>query len=215
VCEAVLDRHGPISKRGRSNDRENRRGGCLPVTGGFRALARSLCPLGFAFFLVLTVAGCGGVQPVEWSELGAEGRARPPRRSDNRQVQAEREPTDPHPSARVAESRAKKPSRADRYGLRVQARSNREVARLGPEDLVRIMRRVGFSDEQILDLGVDLHTALRTSGGAEVFQGKQLEMIFVVSNQQVQIQSRSRGTFIYDIVAQRFVLGSAAPDRGR
>jgi hypothetical protein len=32
-------------------------------------------------------------------------------------------------------------------------------------------------------------------------------MIFVVNAQQVQIQSRSRGTFLYDIAKARFSLG--------
>ncbi len=56
----------------------------------------------------------------------------------------------------------------------------------------------------------DLHRALLLSGGAELFYGKRLEMLFAVNNQQIQIQSRTRGTFIYDIVMQRFVLGSAS-----
>ncbi len=79
------------------------------------------------------------------------------------------------------------------------ARSGREVVRLSPDDVVRIMQRVGFSDDQILDLGPDLYNALLLSGAAEVFYGKRTEMIFLVSNRQVQIQSHSRGTFVYDV----------------
>jgi hypothetical protein len=80
------------------------------------------------------------------------------------------------------------------------ARSGREVVRLNPDDVVRIMQRVGFSDDQILDLGPDLYNALLLSGAAEVFYGKRTEMIFIVSNRQVQIQSHSRGTFVYDVL---------------
>ncbi len=69
-------------------------------------------------------------------------------------------------------------------------------AKLSSDDIVRIMQRVGFSDQQILDLGTDLYNALRRSGAADVYYGKSQEMIFAVNNQQVQIQSRSRGTFV-------------------
>ena len=132
--------------------------------------------------LALEVVGCnGGLKPVEWSELGSE--ERPARQS--------------------------RQSRPSREGLQIVARSNREVARLSPDDVIRIMQRVGFSDDQILVLGTDLHNALLQSGGAEVYYGKSLEMILAVNNQQVQIQSRSRGTFVYDVGAGRFVLGSA------
>jgi len=93
------------------------------------------------------------------------------------------------------------------------ARSGREVVRLGPNDIIRIMQRVGFSDQQIVDLGTDLHDALLLSGGAEVFYGRNLEMILAVNNQQVQIRSRTRGAFVYDVQSGRFVLGPSDTDR--
>jgi hypothetical protein len=130
--------------------------------------------------LALEAGGCrGGLKPVEWSEVGANSNSQRQSRRSNAQ------------------------------GLRLVARSNRETAKLSPNDVVRIMQRVGFSDEQILELGTDLHNALFLSGGAEVYYGRNMEMIFAVSNQQVHIQSRSRGSFVYDVIAGRFVLGSA------
>jgi hypothetical protein len=94
--------------------------------------------------------------------------------------------------------------------------NNREVARtLNADDIVRIMQRVGFSDQQILDLGPDLYNALRRSGAANVYSGERLEMIMAVNNQQVQIQSTARGTFFYDLARGRFVVGSTQADRGR
>jgi hypothetical protein len=135
--------------------------------------------------LALEVVGChGGVKPVEWSELGSESK---PKQS--------------------------KPSKQSKEGLRVVAKSNKEVARLSSDDVVRIMQRVGFSDDQILDLGTDLYNALLLSGGADVYYGKSLEMIFAVNAQQVQIQSRSRGSFLYDVAKGRFLIGSAPSDR--
>jgi len=114
-----------------------------------------------------------------------------------------------------SEGNPKKQSRQNKDGLRIEAKSNREVARLGPDDVVRVMQRVGFSDDQILDLGTDLHNALLLSGGAQVIYGKRLEMIFAVNNQQIHIQSRSRGTFVYDLSTKRFALGSAPSDGNR
>lgn len=140
--------------------------------------------------LALGVVGChGAVKPVEWSELGSES----------------------GPKKQSRPSRDSKKSEE----LRIVAKSNKEVARLRPDDVVCIMQRVGFSDDQILDLGTDLHNALLLSGGADVYYGKGLEMIFAVNNQQVQIQSRSRGTFVYDVAKKRFVLGAAPFAGGR
>jgi hypothetical protein len=138
--------------------------------------------------LALAAVGCnGGLRQAEWSELGSESRADRPSRS----------------------------SRRERDVLRIVPVSNREVARLSPDDIVRVMRGVGFSDAQILELGTDLYSALRLSGGAQLTFGKNLEMLFAVHNQQVHIQSRSRGAFVYDIVLGRFVLGSASSEGGR
>jgi hypothetical protein len=152
-----------------------------------RLLKAMACMLLVLVPLALEVVGChGGVKAVEWSELGSE-KSKPKKQS--------------------------KPS--DKEGLRIVARSTTEVARLSADDIIRIMQRIGFSDDQILELGTDLHNALRSAGGAEVYNGKTLEMIFAVHSQQVQIQSRSRGTFLYDIAKGRFLLGSAPSDRGR
>ncbi len=149
--------------------------------------------------LALGAAGCGWLRPVEWAELGS-GSNREELRSEPR--------SEPRSQSRPT------PRRSNTNGLRIVARSGREVVRLTPDDIVRIMQRVGFSDDQILELGTDLHNALLLSGGAEVLYGKRTEMIFIVSNRQVQIQSHSRGTFIYDVLMQQFVLGSARGRRG-
>lgn len=162
----------------------NRRGSILRVmTGGLRAPNAFLHTGVLLLVLVplaLEVVGCnGGFRPVAWSELGSDGG---PKKQQSRQHQE---------------------------GLQIVAKSGREITRLNPDDVVRIMQRVGFSDDQILRLGTDLHNALLLSGAADVYYGGSLEMIFAVDNQQVKIQSRSRGSFIYDIAGGRFVLGAA------
>ncbi len=156
--------------------------------------------------LACGVAGCnGGLKPVEWSELGAQNKSGPASQTDDPMSQ----PSPANPQPRPA-PQPRKPSRKDKDVLRIVAVSNREVARLSPQDVIRVMQRVGFSNDQIVELGPDLHQALLLSGGAELFCGKRLEMLFAVNNQQIQIQSRTRGTFVYDVVMQRFILGSAS-----
>lgn len=171
-----------------------KRGSILRATAGVLLI---LVPL------TLGVGGCrGAFKPVEWSELGA----------DANRDEARQEPRSDSGSRRQSrDDRPRRESRNSRNSeeLRVVAKSNREVARLSPDDIVCIMQRVGFSDDQILDLGTDLYNALSLSGGAEVYYGKGMEMIFAINNHQVQIQSRSRGTFVYDIAKKRFVLGAS------
>ena len=145
--------------------------------------------------VLVPLAWEAGCRPVEWAEL----------RSGSNRDEARLEPRP------RSESRASR--RESTNGLRIVARSGREVVRLTPDDMVRIMQRVGFSDDQILELGTDLYNALLLSGAAEVVYGKRTEMIFLVSNRQVQVQSRSRGTFVYDVLAQQFVLGSSGKRR--
>jgi hypothetical protein len=147
-----------------------------------------------ALLVLVPLALEAGCRPVEWAELGSGS-------------QREQARLEPQPRAQREASR-----RESTDQLRIVARSGHEVVRLTPDDVVRIMQRVGFSDDQILELGTDLYNALLLSGAAEVFYGKHTEMIFIVSNRQVQIQSHSRGSFVYDVLAQQFVLGSA---RGR
>ncbi len=142
--------------------------------------------------LALEAAGC---RPVEWAELGAGP-------NPNRDAPRWEGRSDARPSRRNS---------ADE--LRIVARSGREVVRLSPDDVIRIMQRVGFSDDQILDLGPDLYNALLTSGAAEVLYGKRTEMNFAVSSRQVRIQSRTRGTFVYDVLMQQFILGSPSGKR--
>ena len=90
--------------------------------------------------------------------------------------------------------------------LRVVPRQSADAADLKPADIVRVLRRVGFSDEQILELGTDLHTALRSSGAAEIVNGKDAEVTFAVNNEYLFVRSRLQGSFIYDIADSRFGL---------
>lgn len=148
---------------------------------GTVAIAALLVPV------VLVVIGCHA-RPVEWGELGSGGRrsAAPP-------TFEQEEPQGPRQVR----------------GISIVPQTNQEVADLSSDDIVRIMRRVGFPDDLILELGTDLHRALRQSGAARVFDKREVEAILRISGQYVYITSRTRGTFIYDPSTGRF--GGTAP----
>ena len=99
--------------------------------------------------------------------------------------------------------------------LRVVPKQGQDTAKLGADHIVRLLQRLGFSDDQILELGTDLHNALWFAGAAQVYYGKHTEAILWVTGDQVQIRSPARGTFVYDVPRARFVLGSPAKGRGR
>ncbi|MGE5293980.1 MAG: hypothetical protein ACM3VT_04075 [Solirubrobacterales bacterium] len=79
-----------------------------------------------------------------------------------------------------------------------------QVVSLSSDDIVRIMQRVGFQDEQILELGTDLHNAMRFSGAARIVYKKETLAIFASDGDFVRIRSRS-GSFDYQISKGQFV----------
>jgi hypothetical protein len=182
------------------------RGGFIP----FASLRAGLKATTAVCLVLVPLALAAGCRPVEWAELGAGPKREEPPRSQAQDGGWEGRADTPR--APLRESRpTRRPQSTNE--LRIVARSGREVVRLSPDDVIRIMQRVGFSDDQILDLGPDLYNALLQAGAAEVLYGKHTEMIFAVSNRQVRIQSRTRGTFVYDVLMQQFVLGSPSGPR--
>lgn len=130
--------------------------------------------------VVLEVSGCRA-EPVEWSELGSGGR-------------------------RSAASQTSQTPRSPRQvrGIQIVPQSNQEVADLSSDDVVRIMRRIGFPDDLILELGGEMYNALRRSGAARVLDKQTVEAILRINGRYVYITSRSRGTFIYDPATGQF-----------
>lgn len=82
--------------------------------------------------------------------------------------------------------------------------NNQQVVALDADDVVRVMRRAGLSDRQILDLGTDLRNALASAGAAQIRVGKKIEAIFAVDRPYLHASSRRRGSFIYDLQERRF-----------
>lgn len=135
--------------------------------------------------VVLEVAGCGA-RPVEWGEVGSGGRRGTSSQSLEPESQAPRQVR----------------------GIQILPQSNQEVADLSSDDIVRIMRRVGFPDDLILELGGDMHSALLRSGAARVLDGKAVEALLRINGRYVYITSRSRGTFVYDPATGQFSGGA-------
>jgi len=87
-------------------------------------------------------------------------------------------------------------------GIRVIPLSNRSVLALSPDDVVVVMRRAGFSDEQILEYGTDLRNGLAESGAVQIKIGKKVEAVFAINLNDgdcVYISTRLRGNFIYNV----------------
>jgi len=74
-----------------------------------------------------------------------------------------------------------------------------DVLILSSDDIVRVMRRAGFSDNQILEYGTDLHSALAHSGAAQIKIRRNLEAVFAINGDAVYISTRLRGNFIYNV----------------
>lgn len=103
-------------------------------------------------------------------------------------------------------------SSKDTAKFQVTPLSNQDVVALSADDIIRIMRRAGFSDEQILQLGTDVRNALLLSGAAQLRLKDKVEVIFAVHDDHVFITTRLRGSFIYDVKAGGFGLHKASPD---
>lgn len=100
----------------------------------------------------------------------------------------------------------------DTAKLQVIPLSNQDVIALGADDIIRMMRQAGFSDDQILQLGTDVRDALLLSGAAQVKLKDKVEVIFAVHDDYVFITTRLRGHFIYDVKSGGFGLRTASPE---
>jgi hypothetical protein len=87
---------------------------------------------------------------------------------------------------------------------RVLSLTNPESAALGADDVVRIMQRAGFSDDQVLQLGTDLRNTLASTGAAKIMVGKKVEAIIAADGNSLHVTSRQRGSFTYDLEKHEF-----------
>jgi len=74
-----------------------------------------------------------------------------------------------------------------------------DVLTLSSDDVVRVMRRAGFSDDQIWEYGTDLYNSLSRVGAAQIKINKRLEAVFAINGDAVYISSRLTGNSIYNV----------------
>lgn len=84
-------------------------------------------------------------------------------------------------------------------GFEVIPVSNRNVLDLSADDVVQVMRRAGFSDNQILELGTDVHDGMLWSGAVQIKLKDKVEAVFAANGDDVYIGTRLRGNFIYNM----------------
>jgi hypothetical protein len=89
--------------------------------------------------------------------------------------------------------------------LRVEQRTSGQAVDLKADEIIRVMRRIGLGDDQILSFGPVLRDAMRSTGAAAILRGDELEVMLVVNEDHLFVQSRSQGSFIYDIKDKRFI----------
>jgi len=89
--------------------------------------------------------------------------------------------------------------------LQVEQRVGGQAVSLTADEIVRVLRRIGLPDEQILRLGPNLRDAIRATGAAAIAGGGQLQVMFAVNEDHLFVQSRSQGSFIYDLKEKRFI----------
>ncbi len=80
-------------------------------------------------------------------------------------------------------------------GYEVVPLHNHEVATLSVEDLVFIMMKAGFTDEQIHEFGPEIRDALATSGATQVRLNGIVQTTFTIDGGCVFVSS-PRGTFM-------------------
>ena len=90
---------------------------------------------------------------------------------------------------------------------------NQQVAELGSDDIVRVMRRAGFSDEQIWELGAQLRDGLLRAGAVQISRNNIVEVQFAIRSDRVYVTARLRGSFVYDLKKKSWIkFGASSPE---
>ena len=96
--------------------------------------------------------------------------------------------------------------------LQVEPRVGGQPVDMTAGEIVRVMRRIGLGDDLIVNLGSALRNALRTNGAAALVRGSQADVMLAVNDEHLFVQSRSQGSFIYDIKEKRFIAVPPMPE---
>lgn len=83
--------------------------------------------------------------------------------------------------------------------LKIVPVPSRNVLALTPNDIIQVMSRAGFSDDQIIEFGPLVRKGLLNSGAVQVRQGDTVEALFAVQADFVYVSTRMRGSFVYNV----------------
>lgn len=89
-------------------------------------------------------------------------------------------------------------------GGEVQPVPNNDLAALNADDIVLMMRRAGFSDDEILKYGPRVRNDIAVSGGSRVATHSIVAAIFAVHGENVYVSTQRAGTFRYNYRTQTF-----------
>lgn len=81
---------------------------------------------------------------------------------------------------------------------------NQHRTDLSATDVVNIMKRAGFSDEEIMELGTSLRNYMATHGACQVSNGKLADTIIAAHQDTIYIVSHLRGSSCYDLKQKAF-----------
>ena len=70
---------------------------------------------------------------------------------------------------------------------------------LDPDDVVTVMRRAWFSDEQIEQLGLELRDALASYGAARIRSDNCTEALFLTDGHFIYVTVRGHEAFFYSV----------------
>jgi hypothetical protein len=86
-----------------------------------------------------------------------------------------------------------------RSGIKVVPVPSQDVLTLTPDEVILILQRIGFVNEQIREHGWSVSEGLAKSGAVRIFVDGSVEAGLAIKGDEVFISSRSRGQFIYNI----------------
>ncbi len=75
---------------------------------------------------------------------------------------------------------------------------NQSGIALTAEDVVIFMDRAGFSEKEILELGSDVRNGLASTGAVRAYIDEKTAAIISTDGRLVYVNSRERGSFVYD-----------------
>jgi hypothetical protein len=94
---------------------------------------------------------------------------------------------------------------AEESKIQVIPNGSTRVHALDAGQIVLLMERAGFNDEQIVESGTDLRNALSFAGSAQIKIHDMVEAIFVINDSYIYVTSRKSGNFIYSLKKKKFI----------